>query len=64
MTDRLSEIRRRIAWAEVYAELKVKGEEYYFDNESGFLRCKAEAEAGVERAEKHWALYMLKRMQG
>jgi YHS domain-containing protein len=52
------------AWHATYFELQAKGDEYYFCNANGLKRCLEEAQAGVERAETTWALYLSKRMTG
>lgn len=43
--------------------MQAGGKEYYFRNENGFKRCHREAQAGDERAQEHWALYMSIRMK-
>lgn len=53
----------RAAWFLVYQDLQAKGEEYYFNNANGFLRCHADALAGKEPGPTHWAMFVAERMK-
>ena len=59
----MSDLERR-AWRKTYDAMQEIGEEYYFNNENGYKRCLSEAQQGIERAEKTWALYLSIRMSG
>ncbi len=51
-----------LAWTKTYLEYKEGHGALHFNNYSGYLRCKAEAEKGIEASVRMWAIFMKHRI--